>query len=171
MSDPIIEHWMHEPDAPELRAFALKSCRWTTAEMEMDDVDSSWARLAPHASSLDMLVCRSIGPHVDNWHAEWSALWILQAGKGHALHIADRTSRGNVRIRKPARAATTAVPLIVGRVVLFNAHRVHWLPPAEDEGTLVVANFDFDARPTREKVGAKIADAARAFALGQQQAA
>ena len=171
MSDPIIEHWMHEPDAPELREFALRSCCSRADGIEMGDVDTAWAHPSGHGPTLDMLVCRSVGLHVDNYHAEWSALWVLQAGPGHALHITDRKARGNTRPRKPAKALTMMAPLTVGSVVLFNGHRVHWLPPAEDGSPLVVANFDFDKRPTRDQIADKIKAAALALTTSTQQIA
>lgn len=171
MSEAIVEHWMHEPDAPDLRDFGIRACRWKAQELDHNDVDVDWARPAASAPCLDLLFCRSIGYHVDNWHPEWSALWIMEHGVGHALHIADRKSRMSQKIRKPAKAATTIVPLAVGQIVIFNAHRVHWLPSAEDGEPLIVANFEFDARPTREQVAKMIADAATALASREAKAA
>ena len=161
----IIESWMHSPDHPELRAFALGQSRIMTKRICSDEVELDWVHPADGCKSIDLLACYDIGPHVDNYHAAWSALWVLQCGVGHSLHISDRKARNFSRPRKPAKRATEVAPLTVGMVVIFNAHRVHWLPPAVDGTLLVVANFDFETRPDRASVDDLIIQAARSLNL------
>jgi hypothetical protein len=47
-------------------------------------------------------------------------------------------------------------PLVAGNVVLFNAHRTHWMDRAPDSGLMIAAAYDFEHRPTREVVENRI---------------
>lgn len=162
MHDAILEHWMPERDHATLRDFILTQRR-RFDELALGEVESDWVRPADGLPSLDLLVCRSVGPHVDNWHPEWTALWVLAAAPGHVLSIADVKGRSDARIRKPAKALTQSVPLAVGQIVLFNSHRVHWLSPAEDRSPLVVGSFECKTRPSREEIEGRISAMAAAL--------
>lgn len=103
-------------------------------------------------TSVSILFAQAVGPHVDDWHPEWSALWVMQAS-GHGLGMADHRPkrRGGVVRRRPLRSRSVIQP-VAGQIVLLNLHRTHWLDRAQDGSLFIVAVFDFDTRPERAEV-------------------
>jgi hypothetical protein len=111
------------------------------------------------ATTIGVLASPRANPHVDSSYPEWSALWVLQSF-GHQLGIADhRPADPRKNIRRPLRSPGLAfVPLLVDSIVLFNAHRTHWMDavPSRPRPVMFAASFDFSARLPREDVEERI---------------
>lgn len=100
-------------------------------------------------TGFPLLAAFSAKPHHDPDFGEWTVLWIMQAGQGHSLHVADHTPTGyGETTRIPKKRPQWSESLEVGSLVLFNGHRTHWLPPSPDGTCLIAGTFEFDRRPT-----------------------
>lgn len=109
-----------------------------------------------HILDVPVFHCRSAKPHVDTCFPTWGALWVLNAGIDHKLWVADHQPKGyGDTTRRPLKSPHWRVPLIIGNLVLFNAHRTHWLPQSDDGQTLVWLAADFHERPSKEAVEQK----------------
>lgn len=95
-----------------------------------------------------LLRARSAKPHVDPDFPEWAVLWVLRSS-GHTLGIADHVPRhGGFASRRPIKSpGLSYVPLISGHIVLFNAHRTHWMDAVTDKSTMAAISVDFRIRP------------------------
>jgi hypothetical protein len=97
--------------------------------------------------------------HVDLDFPAWSALWVLQA-RGHRLGIADHVPPHPAETtRRPLGSpGLINLPLAVDSIVLFNAHRTHWMDavPGQPRPMMFAASFDFPERPDRQHVEARI---------------
>lgn len=94
------------------------------------------------------------GPDFD----PWSALWILQASRGHKLYVINYQPRvcNDPWIRSyeegkmndaAKRLKPETVRLKAGQIVLFNEHKVHWMDGADDDSTMIAAVFTFKRKP------------------------
>jgi hypothetical protein len=115
---------------------------------------------------VGVLSSRSASPHVDGDFSPWSALWVLKAGEGHRLSMADHvpasaSGMGRIPTRKPHHH----LDLRAGVVVLFHAHRLHWMKPATDGGMMCAVSVDFRVRPGRDEVEARLGAIVAAYGL------
>ncbi|HUB47969.1 MAG TPA: hypothetical protein VMB73_23570, partial [Acetobacteraceae bacterium] len=114
--------------------------------------------IAP-ARTIAVLASPRAKPHVDLDYPAWSALWVLQA-RGHRLGIADHVPiHPTETTRRPLRSpGVSNVPLAVDSIVLFNAHRTHWMDavPGRARPVMFAASFDFSERPDRQTVEERI---------------
>lgn len=93
---------------------------------------------------IDIVVSPRALPHTDASYPEWSALWVLQA-LGHRLGIADHRPTEPVLPTRRPRKARNATSVHPRAIVLFNAHRTHWIDavPGRPSSVLFAASFDF----------------------------
>lgn len=112
---------------------------------------------ATDRGGISALGSLSAKPHHDPDFHPWSVLWVLQASHGHNLFVADHVPKGyGDTTRRPTRSPQWSQALLPGQLVLFCAHRTHWMEPAEDGSVMVAGTFEFKDRPSRADVEATI---------------
>ena len=135
--------------------------RRATAQITLQIADGVTAvdlALSP-TTTVGVVASPRAKPHVDTDFPEWSALWVLQSD-GHRLSTADHVPRyPSETTRRPLRSpGLITVPLDVDSIVLFNAHRTHWMDavPGRPRPVMFAASFDFPERPDRQTAEARI---------------
>jgi hypothetical protein len=155
---PLAEAWPAPADLRAFRARILQRAKTQIALPIADGITGVSLAVAP-ATTIAVLASPRARPHVDPSYPTWSALWVLQA-RGHRLGIADHVPANPAETtRRPLRSSgLTSLPLVVDSVVLFNAHRTHWMDavPGQPRPVLFAASFDFSERPDRQTVEARI---------------
>jgi hypothetical protein len=154
----LVVAWQAPPEFAAARSQILNQAK---ARMELgigDGVTIVGVPITP-ATTIGVVASPRANPHVDSDFPEWSALWVLQSC-GHQLGIADhRPANPSNTTRRPLRSPGLAfVPLLVDGIVLFNAHRTHWMDavPSRPRPVMFAASFDFATRPSREHVEERI---------------
>jgi hypothetical protein len=155
---PLAEAWPAPADLRAFRGRLLKRAKTQIALPIADGITGVSLAIAP-ASTIAVLASPRARPHIDPSYPTWSALWVLQA-RGHRLGIADHVQVNPAETtRHPLRSpGLTSLPLAVDSILLFNAHRTHWVDavPGQPRPVLFAASFDFSERPDRQTVEARI---------------
>jgi hypothetical protein len=155
---PLAEAWAAPPDFTCVRETILHRAKAQISIQIADGITAVGVAVSPSAT-IGVLASPRAKPHVDADFPEWSALWVLQA-YGHHLGIADHVpTYPNETTRRPLRSpGLISVPLQVDSVVLFNAHRTHWMDSVtgRPRPLMFAASFDFSERPNRQAVEARI---------------
>lgn len=86
----------------------------------------------------------------------WTLLLILQASDGHRLGVADYKPRNPFKIKIPTGTAEETKTIKVGKLVLFNNHKAHWMDKAKDDSIMFAALFSFRFRPTKEQAERRV---------------
>lgn len=158
---PLAEAWPAPADLRAFRARLLERAKTQIALPIADGISGVSLAVAP-ARTIAVLASPRARPHVDPSYPTWSALWVLQA-HGHRLGIADHVPANPAEItRRPLRSpGLTSLPLAVDSILLFNAHRTHWMDavPGRPRPVMFAATFDFSERPDRQTVEARIRSA------------
>lgn len=168
MTNELVESW--QPDAyfngPQARILAEfhrshnKEHYWGI--IEGVDIDNF--------HGVNVLVSPSTGAHVDDDFGEWSALWVLESDPDHKLGIADHRPRNSSlgASRRPLKApGLTFMPLTAGKIILFNAHRTHWLDPIKPKRPLLIAvTLDYRIKPAHERVESDLRKLIKGFEKG-----
>jgi len=154
---PLAEAWPAPADFYGFGARLLERARAQLALPIADGITGVSLAVGP-ARNIAVLASPRARPHVDPSYPPWSALWLLQAC-GHRLGIADHVPIHPAETtRRPLRApGLLSLPLAVDSIVLFNAHRTHWMDavPGRPRPVLFAASFDFPERPDRQTVEAR----------------
>jgi hypothetical protein len=155
---PLAEAWPAPDDLCSFRAYLLERAQSQIALSVADGITGVSLAIAP-ARTIAVLASPRARPHVDTSYPAWSALWVLQAC-GHRLGIADHVpTYPNATTRRPLRSAgLTSLPLAIDSIVLFNAHRTHWMDavPGRPRPVMFAASVDFPDRPDRQTVEERI---------------
>jgi hypothetical protein len=154
----LAEAW---PAPADLRPFRGRLLERAKAQITLPIADgiTGVSLAVAAAGTIAVLASPRARPHVDRSYPTWSALWVLQS-RGHRLGIADHVPASPVETtRRPLRSPGLAsLPLAVDSILLFNAHRTHWMDavPGRPWPVLFAASFDFSERPDRQAVEARI---------------
>ncbi len=156
---PLAEAWAAPAEFACVRKTLLHRAKALITIQIADGITAVRVAVAP-AATIGVLASPRAKPHVDADYPEWSALWVLQAC-GHHLGIADDVpTYPTETTRRPLRSpGLICVPLQVDSIVLFNAHRTHWMdtvPGRRPHPVMFAASFDFSERPDRQTVEARI---------------
>ena len=157
----LAEAW---PAPADLRPFGASLLERAKAQITLPIADGiTGVSLAVAADrTIAVLASPRARPHVDPSYPTWSALWVLQS-RGHRLGIADHIpAKPAEATRRPLRSPGRAnLPLAVDSILLFNAHRTHWMDavPGRPWPVLFAASFDFPERPSRQIVEERIRSA------------
>jgi hypothetical protein len=155
---PLAETWAAPADFAHAREPILRRASAQTTIQVADGVTIFGVALSP-TRTIGIIASPRAKPHVDADFPEWSALWVLQA-HGHRLSTADHVPiYSGETTRRPLRSpGLVSVPLDVDSIVLFNAHRTHWMDavPGRPRPVLFAASFDFPERPSHQAVEDRI---------------
>jgi len=164
---PLAEAWAAPPDFTCVRKTILRRAKAQISIQIADGITGVGVAVSPSAQ-IGVLVSPRAQPHVDADFPEWSALWVLQSC-GHHLGIADHVpTYPHETTRRPLRSpGLISVPLLVDNVVLFNAHRTHWMDSVtgRPRPLMFAATFDFPERPDRQAVEGRIRAAIAGIAV------
>ena len=141
--------------APKLRDRFDPPLLSTDSELESGAIHTQSIGLS---TQIGLLRCWRAVPHVDDDVPEWTALFVLQSA-GHQLGTANHIPKGTSELsRKPGtrRQPHIYVPLIVGQIVLFNAHRTHWMDAVPGKKIMAAAFFDFPVFPSEAAVLSRV---------------
>jgi hypothetical protein len=105
---------------------------------------------ATPARTIAVLASPRARPHVDPSYPTWSVLRVHQA-RGHRLGIADHVPANPAKTtHRPLRSSgLISIPLAVDSILLFNAHRTHWMDavPVWTHPVMFAASFDSGTSP------------------------
>jgi hypothetical protein len=154
----LAEAWPAPTEFRRFRAVLLERAKRNMALPIADGITGVSVAVSS-GPAIAVLASPRARPHVDPSYPEWSALWVLQA-RGHHLGIANHVpARPAETTRRPLRSPGLLSRLLaVDSIVLFNAHRTHWMDavPGRPRSVMFAASFDFSERSSREAVEARI---------------
>lgn len=156
----LLDIWALDDDAaralPALRHYVAPRCAMT---LDPDEIDVTGIRDPSGvgvAADMPLLYCESAQPHVDLMHPAWTAILVLRSA-GHRLGLIDfqPTKPGLCDEYAPGTARAVNV-LAPGMIVLMSDHHTHWLDAAPDESRFVGIALEYETRPTRADVEARL---------------
>lgn len=158
---PLLEAWTAPTELQtkltHLRDFFAPLTKETDVLNGSIDMHTKLYRCGNNLNQINALAAISAKPHVDELFPEWTVLFILQ-GAMQTLWVADHKPKNliNDTSRRPRFAPRTSVILTEGQIVLFNAHRTHWMDGIGKK-IMIALTFDFKRRPTKQQVNAFLA--------------
>ncbi len=163
---PVIEAWSDPAITAGLFDGVIAKAIPEIPKLEAGFLFATTVYDASYRQAMHVIAAHNVQPHIDVDFDPWTVLVIHSHGDGHQLCAADAVPRnGGDFGRVPRTKPYASVPLRPGLIVLFNGHRLHWLPKIKDRTRLLCASFSFDARPSRETVKARILADLAPFAL------
>lgn len=151
-AEPVLfDHW--HPSNPGLAALFEDVQRDAVSQRPVEEARLGGVEMCSFRQGAVVIACRETDVHIDTDFPPFTALWVMQSD-GHIIGVSDSTCC----YVRPRRHLKT--PLVTGEIILFNAHRAHWLDPGT--GVFVAVGLDFGAAPTRAEIECRFAETCEA---------